>query len=166
MKRSGLPKRKSAVGAKVAVRAGDEDGPPCPRCGIPNRPARSFCRGCHAALILPEAAPTARQPSRRTPMAVRSAKRENEAEVRAEVVAFVRKRDRVCRAGALVALAQVPHGGALHVHELISRAQWAAGYLEPDNCLLVCAAHHRHIHDHPHAAHALGLLKWSWERPA
>ncbi|MDH6108471.1 hypothetical protein P3T36_003885 [Kitasatospora sp. MAP12-15] len=34
-----------------------QDGPPCPRCGTPNRPDRRFCRRCAAPLTIVEPAP-------------------------------------------------------------------------------------------------------------
>jgi hypothetical protein len=93
-----------------------------------------------------------------------SPRREAELEKRREVVQAVHDRDRVCRADALVAVASVPHSGALVVHELVSRAQWAKGYLRVDNCVLLCTAHHQYVHGHPYLAHCFGLLKWSHER--
>ncbi|GAA1879428.1 zinc ribbon domain-containing protein [Streptantibioticus ferralitis] len=35
-----------------------QDGPPCPRCGTPNRPGRRFCRRCAAPLTTAAPAPT------------------------------------------------------------------------------------------------------------
>lgn len=47
--------------------------------------------------------------------------------------------------------------GALDVHEIVPRSAWRAGYLDPDNCLALCRAHHDWIDHHPERALALGL---------
>lgn len=47
----------------------------------------------------------------------------------------------------------------MDVHERIPRSKWAAGYLDVDNCLLVCRAHHDQIHHvDPRGARAAGYL--------
>ena len=55
--------------------------------------------------------------------------------------------------------------GPLDVHEVIPRSAWAAGWLEVDNCTVLCRAHHEWVTDHPAEAHRLGLHGFSWERP-
>lgn len=148
-----------------------EDGPKCPRCTTTNKPTRSFCRVCglHLKRSAPkrgEAVKSVERAARwrRSPIAQASAKRLSQQERRTEVIAEVHARDKVCQGGALVALAQIPHGGPLDVHELIARSQWAAGFLEPANCILLCRKHHDFVTTHAYSAHALGLRLWSWER--
>jgi hypothetical protein len=83
---------------------------------------------------------------------------------RARVVEAAWKRDGgQCQAKHLVE--DVRCGGPLDPHEIIPRSAWRAGVHELDNVLIVCRAHHRWIDNHPHAAHELGLHKFSWERP-
>ena len=111
--------------------------------------------------------PLKRTPLKRAtkPIARFSERRESEREARAVVVALVRRRDKVCQGGAVHALARVPCEGPLDCHEIIARSAWSAGYLEPSNCVLLCRASHMHVTTHPHFGHAIGLVKWSWERP-
>lgn len=97
-------------------------------------------------------------------IAQESEKHRLERELRREVVRQVRERDRVCQGEAVHALARVPCSGALEVHEVISRAQWRKGYLDPANCALLCHSAHMWVTAHPMGAHALGLVKWSYER--
>jgi len=92
----------------------------------------------------------------------RSAKRVAQAEERRRVVEFVHQRDHSCRAADIVP--EVACAGPLDVDEVISRASWAAGYLDPTNCQLLCRAHHRWKHEHPAAAVVRGLSRWSWHR--
>lgn len=94
-----------------------------------------------------------------------SDRRASEREARTAVVAFVRARDRTCRAHAVHALTGLPCRGRLDCHEIIPRSAWPAGYLDPSNVLLVCEYAHRWIDHHPSGAHALGLHGFSWERP-
>lgn len=56
------------------------------------------------------------------------------------------------------------HGG-LEVHELIPRDAWRDGYLIDDNCVTLCADHHRWVTNNPDDAHKIGLHGYSWERP-
>lgn len=106
--------------------------------------------------------------NRRTPMKrtgrikPRSDKREDERVVRDVVREQVARRDIRCRAW------QVLPGdcsGPDDVHELVRRGQWRAGYLDPDNCVLVCRHHHDYIGAHRDEAAAVGLHLQSWERP-
>ncbi|HXA33387.1 MAG TPA: HNH endonuclease signature motif containing protein [Acidimicrobiales bacterium] len=48
------------------------------------------------------------------------------------------------------------HLGGLSVHHRLRRSQGGTNDLE--NLLLVCARHHRHIHDHPAASYEAGTL--------
>lgn len=101
-------------------------------------------------------------PERRTPLRQQSARRAGEAAARRNVVALVRARDVRCQAARRVP--ELGCAGPLDVHELIQRSLWPKGYLDPDNCLLVCRAHHDWIDAHVAEAHELGLLRHSWER--
>lgn len=50
-------------------------------------------------------------------------------------------------------------------HEIIPRSAWSKGYLEVDNVITICRAHHDWVGDHPDLAHDVGLHGYSWERP-
>lgn len=106
-------------------------------------------------------------------MRAQSAKRRKEQAERARVRQIVLERDRGCRAARL---RPDPDGPECHpwptrcrspffdrprleVHEIVSRGQWPAGYLEPSNCLALCQVHHDWVTDNPAAAKALGLRK-------
>lgn len=91
-----------------------------------------------------------------------SPRRQSEATARRRVVAEVTARDVRCRAERLVP--DVRCAGTMDVHETIQRSLWAAGHLEPSNCILLCRAHHVWIDSHIELAHRLGLLRRSWER--
>lgn len=92
-----------------------------------------------------------------------SARRLAERGERRRVVEEVRRRDRSCRATCVM---EVACGGPLDVHEIIPRSAWALGYLDADNCALVCRRHHDWIDLHPDEAHEIGLHRESWERTA
>lgn len=91
-----------------------------------------------------------------------SERRREQVELRRTVEEFVRRRDRECQARRAVG---GECAGRLDVHEVIPRSAWPDGYLEPDNCVLVCRAHHSWIDRHPTEAHGFGLHGYSWERP-
>lgn len=99
---------------------------------------------------------------RKTPLArtgrlkQRSRKTAADADERVHVVAQVWMRDGGrCRCAGWA----VECGGPMDVHERIPRSKWAAGYLDVDNCLLVCRAHHDQIHHvDPRGARAAGYL--------
>lgn len=74
---------------------------------------------------------------------------------RTAVLEIVRRRDRYCIAAELVP--EVRCDGPLDGDELISRAHWRDGYLDPMNTILVCRAHHTFRHDNPTEAEARGL---------
>lgn len=99
------------------------------------------------------------------PPAAESVRHLSQRDRRAEVRRIVLARDKVCQGDAVLALTRIQHGGPLDVNEIIPRAQWAAGYLDPDNCVLLCRAHHDWVTAYAHGAHALGLRKWAHERP-
>ena len=93
--------------------------------------------------------------TRQTRLRQRSRKTVADAATRAEVVQDVFLRDRTCRAAGW----SIPCGGPLDVHEVIPRSKWAAGYLDAENCVLICRAHHDQIHHvDPRGARARGLL--------
>ncbi len=127
-------------------------------------PARKTPLKRTGALVPGKALKRVRWEPPRKPIAQESAKHRSERDERAVVVAQVRSRDRTCRAAHLVS--ERPCGGPLDVHETIQRSLWAAGYLDPTNCVLVCRQHHEWIDAHVERAHTLGLLRHSWERDA
>lgn len=53
--------------------------------------------------------------------------------------------------------------GVLTVHELQGRGVRPGGHLDDTNTIALCWPHHRYVTDHPKAAHAAGLIRWSWE---
>lgn len=96
-------------------------------------------------------------------IAQRSAKVLAQLPERARVVDAAWERDKGrCQAEYLVP--EIRCGGPLDAHELVPRSAWAQGYLDVDNVMIVCRAHHRWIDNNPEAAHAVGLHKMSWER--
>lgn len=110
----------------------------------------------------------------RKPLAPFSAKRLREHGRRAEVVQIVRERDQWCRLNPrsvhyprvqVDALqADLPYcAGQLDVHEVLTRAR-GGNYLDPDECVLVCRHHHDWIDTHQMEAHALGMLRHSWDQ--
>lgn len=50
-----------------------------------------------------------------------------------------------------------PEGSGGDVHEIIARSVWPKGYLDPDNCVLLCRAHHEWLDAHRAQAEAIGL---------
>jgi hypothetical protein len=106
--------------------------------------------------------PSRRVPLRsRTPLPRMSKRRRGELRVRAVVREEVLGRDGGCVARDR--LPQVDCGGPLDVHELVRRSQWRAGWLVPDNAIVLCRAHHMWCHDHPLEARNLGLLRLAHE---
>jgi hypothetical protein len=102
-------------------------------------------------------------PARQSRVKRQSAKRRAERALRVEVVAAARLRD-----GGCVAKGRVPGvecAGPLDGDEIIARSAWPGGHLVLENVQTLCRAHHEWKHAHPIAAHDLGLLRWSWERP-
>lgn len=91
-----------------------------------------------------------------------SEKHAHERAERDRVVREVRNRDRGCRAREVVSSPRC--SGPLDVHEIIPRSAWRRGYLDVDNCIVVCRGHHDWIGDNPGAAHDVGLHGYSWER--
>jgi hypothetical protein len=98
---------------------------------------------------------------KRSPIRQQSARRRAETSARAEVRRIVADRDRTCR-GALI-VPEVTCGGPMDVDEIAPRGVRPGGHLDPDNCQLLCRAHHDWKHAHPADAHARGLRRWSWE---
>lgn len=117
---------------------------------------------------------------RRTPLRSIGRKARSKRARRREVVEFVHRRDRVCKAWGMIDAAlrwdEMPISlvkanpprtcsGPLEVHEIIPRSVWPDGELEESNCLLVCRRHHDWIDDELDAARLVGLHAFSWERP-
>ena len=94
---------------------------------------------------------------RRGPLKPVSARRSGERVKRRRVVASALDRDGGCVAAGLVV--DVACWGPLDGHEPIARSAWRAGYLEVDNVVTLCRAHHDWTHAHPDEATALGLRK-------
>lgn len=86
-----------------------------------------------------------------------SRKRIKEGPQRKEVRRIVMQRDMgLCRAKFLVTYLSC--SGPLDVDEVIPRGR-GGDHLNPDNCQVLCRAHHRWKHDHPKEAEELGLTK-------
>lgn len=86
-----------------------------------------------------------------------SNKTKNNASKRTEVRRIVMQRDmRLCQAKFLVA--SITCSGPLDIDEVIPRGR-GGNYLDPDNCQVLCRAHHRWKHDNPAEAERLGLTK-------
>ena len=86
-----------------------------------------------------------------------SKKTENNAEQRSEVRRIVMQRDMgLCRARFLVG--SITCSGPLDIDEVIPRGR-GGNYLDPNNCQVLCRAHHRWKHDNPAEAERLGLTK-------
>lgn len=86
-----------------------------------------------------------------------SKKTKSQAGQRAEVRRIVIERDMgLCQAKFLVTY--LTCSGPLDVDEVIPRGR-GGDHLNPDNCQVLCRAHHRWKHDHPKEAEELGLTK-------
>lgn len=92
-----------------------------------------------------------------------SQKTKDNAPRRAEVRRIVLQRDmRLCQARFLVT--SITCSGHLDVDEIIPRGR-GGNYLDPENCQVLCRAHHRWKHDNPAEAERLGLTKSLPPRP-
>ena len=92
-----------------------------------------------------------------------SQKTKDNAPKRAEVRRIVLQRDMgLCQARFLVT--SITCSGNLDVDEIIPRGR-GGNYLDPDNCQVLCRAHHRWKHDNPAEAERLGLTKSLPPRP-
>jgi hypothetical protein len=97
----------------------------------------------------------------------KSKKRLDEEAERERVKREVRTRDgNECCVRARRLQTGVRCSGPKDVHEIIPRSAWKAGYLVPDNCIVICRAHHDWVDHNPDDAHDLGLHGYSWERPS
>ena len=110
--------------------------------------------------------PEPRKPAAKKPLPWKSPKKRLETSEREHVRMAVQHRDRVCipiLMGAPDRCAS-PDGvrPQLEVHEVKTRARGGSP-LNLDNCTLTCQRHHDWITSHPIEAHALGLVRWSWE---
>ena len=86
-----------------------------------------------------------------------SDKTKNNAPKRAEVRRIVMQRDMgLCQAKFLIG--SITCSGPLDVDEIIPRGR-GGNYLDPENCQVLCRAHHRWKHDHPAEAERLGLTQ-------
>jgi hypothetical protein len=86
-----------------------------------------------------------------------SNKTKNNIPKRAEVRRIVFQRDMgLCQAKFLVG--SITCSGPLDIDEVIPRGR-GGNYLDPDNCQVLCRAHHRWKHDNPAEAERLGLTK-------
>lgn len=93
-------------------------------------------------------------PSRIRPV---SAKRSKLFKARAEVREAAIERDGRCAAAARGLLQGIECWGRAEVNEVIRRGQWSAGWLELDNTVVLCVAHHQWVTEHPIDAEELGL---------
>jgi hypothetical protein len=86
-----------------------------------------------------------------------SSKTKNNAAKREEVRRIVTQRDMgLCQAKFLVG--SITCSAGLDIDEIIPRGR-GGNYLDPDNCQVLCRAHHRWKHDNPAEAERLGLTK-------
>jgi len=86
-----------------------------------------------------------------------SNKTKNNYPKRAEVRRIVMQRDMgLCRAKFLIG--SIMCSGPLDIDEVIPRGR-GGNYLDPENCQVLCRAHHRWKHDNPAEAERLGLTK-------
>lgn len=94
---------------------------------------------------------------KRTPLKFASNKTKKNASKRTEVRRIVMQRDMgLCRAKFLVG--SITCSGPLDIDEVIPRGR-GGNYLDPENCQVLCRAHHRWKHDNPAEAERLGLTK-------
>jgi hypothetical protein len=101
---------------------------------------------------------------RRTPLNARSAKAQQVARARVPFKAgLIAERGATCEARELVP--DVDCWGPLDAHERRRRSQ-GGDVLDGANVALVCRGHHEWIGGFPVAAHAVGLVVWSWESDA
>jgi 5-methylcytosine-specific restriction endonuclease McrA len=92
-----------------------------------------------------------------TPLKFKSAKTKEKDKEREKVRRIVMKRDMgLCQAKFL--LGSIPCSSILDIDEIIPRGR-GGNYLDPNNCQVLCRAHHRWKHDHPAEAEKLGLTK-------
>ena len=98
---------------------------------------------------------------KRTPLRRISKKRAKEQRKRARMVSEELAVRELCEAGSLIYLKadkSVCAGRSTELHEPLTRAR-GGSILDPDNTIAVCRNCHRWIHDNPHSATQLGLLK-------
>lgn len=94
---------------------------------------------------------------RRTPMRQRSKRTARTYTARRRLVAAMLEPPTRCAAGERTPPGTCT-GRATQVHEPLTRAR-GGSILDPANCLPVCAACHRWVHDHDAEATAVGLLE-------
>lgn len=70
--------------------------------------------------------------------------------------------DRSACAGAEL-VPEVACEGPIDPHEPLTRAR-GGSIVDPANVVFLCRRHHGWVHGNPEKAHALGLLRHSWER--
>ena len=92
---------------------------------------------------------------RRRPLRSRSRKRE---------ALYRKRRPLVARLLAERPVCEVPFcpNRSEHPHERLTRARGGSIVAE-SNIVMLCASHHREVHERPLWAHENGWLKWSWE---
>jgi hypothetical protein len=98
---------------------------------------------------------------KRSPLRSRSLKRQREMVARRQfVIDLLEQRNHICEAKL-----DKCTGWAVDVHEKLRRSQ--GGLLvggKPEDYLILCRNCHTWVTEHPNEAHALGLVKRSWER--
>jgi hypothetical protein len=99
-----------------------------------------------------------RTPLKRSPMKRRAKRRKDGEWPMAELRPFVMERDRGCVAARL--WIEVDCTSRLHLHHVLMRSQ--GGRDVPDDCVMVCDAHHVALHANPERAYGLGLLRRRW----
>lgn len=97
----------------------------------------------------------------RRPLPSQSRRRREERDEREDVREEVLDRAGYrCEADELVP--EVTCSGRLDVDEVIPRGVNPGGHLDPDNCQVLCRAHHDWKHANPAEAVSRGLRRWSW----
>jgi len=107
---------------------------------------------------------------KRTPLARVGRRAKAKASIRAKTVDFVRRRDVRCQFVYWVMQAKLDRrinqleeplscSPELDVHELVARSKLRDAELYPDNCVLLCRAHHDWLDRHRDQAQAIGLYQ-------
>jgi hypothetical protein len=109
-------------------------------------------------------------PLKRTPLARIGRRAKAKASLRATTVNLVRRRDVRCQFVYWVMQAKLDRridqleeplscSPILDVHELMARSKMRDAELDPDNCVLLCRAHHEWLDRHRDQAQAIGLYR-------
>lgn len=95
----------------------------------------------------------------RSPLRRMSPKRLDSLDTWEQTKRIVRERDKTCQ--GIHKLTDVACRWPLDVHHLLPRGR--GGRDEPQNCVLLCRAHHDAVHSAPECGEEVGLLRASWD---